>query len=135
MPITRLSASNAAKLYQMSFAKDYLKDTEWQFVPRLTTEHVWDAFVIFSLLEDKKQRHERLCVPHIGDQASRFTEAMEQRNRDFIINGQPDAILHACDKCLRIYQFDGIQRKVFLSWLKAIVAAKPNAAIKQENAM
>ena len=122
----------------MSFAKDYLKDTEWQFVPRLTTEHVWDAFVIFSLLEDKKRQHERLCVPHIGDQASRFTEAMEQRNRDFIINGQPDAILHACDKCLRIYQFDGIeeeQHKVFLSWLKAIVAAKVNTAIKQENVM
>lgn len=88
----------------MSFSKDYLKDTEWRFVPRLTTEHVWDAFIIFSLLNNKKRRHQHLIVPHTGDQASRFVNAMEERNEDFILHGQPDAVAHACDKCLRIYQ-------------------------------
>ena len=110
----RLSASNASKLYELSFSKGYLKDTDWQFVLRLTTKQVWDTFVIFSLLKDKKRRHEHLRVLHTGDQASRFTEAMEERNKDFILHGQPEAVVHACDKCLRLYKVDtGEQRNDF----------------------
>jgi hypothetical protein len=100
----RVSASNAAKLYKMSLMKDYFEEEEWQFVPRLTTEHVWDAFVIVSLLDDKFRRNEHLQVPHTGQQKDRFTEAMQERNENFVINGQPDAVQHACDKCLRIYK-------------------------------
>jgi hypothetical protein len=100
----RVSASNAAKLYKMSLMKDYFEEEEWQFVPRLTTEQVWDEFVIVSLLDDKIRRNEHLQVLHTGKQKDRFTEAMQERNKDFVINGQPDAVQHACDKCLRIYK-------------------------------
>jgi hypothetical protein len=31
---------------------------------------------------------------------------MEDRNRYIIENGQRDAVSHACDKCLRIYEMD-----------------------------
>jgi hypothetical protein len=91
----------------MSFErKDHLRDTDWQFVPRLSPEHVWDAFVIYSLLDDRKQQGGQLKVPHSGNQAGRFRQAMEDRNRYIIENGQPDAVSHACDKCLRIYETD-----------------------------
>jgi len=103
-PRNRVSASNSAKLYEMSFTNDYLRDYEWQFVPRLATEHTWDAFVIYSLLDDKQRHREQLKVPHIGEQADRFTCAMEERNRNIILYGQPDSVTHACDKCLRVYE-------------------------------
>ena len=87
--------------------KNYLQDSEWQFVSRLATEHVWDAFVIFSLLDNKKRWHEQLRVLHTGEQADRFANAMDKHNKDFILNGQPDAVVHACNKCLCIYEFNG----------------------------
>jgi len=104
---TRLSASNLAKLYEMSFTNDYLQDHEWQFVRRLATEHVWDAFVVYSLLDDKRRQGKQLNVPHIGSQADRFTQAMEERNRNIILYGQPDAVTHMCDKCLRVCVDEG----------------------------
>ena len=88
----------------MSLTKDYITDTEWQFGSRLTTEHVWDAIIIVSLLEDKIRQGQHLYVPHTKLQKERFTEAMAERNREIILNGQPDAVGHACDKCMRIYE-------------------------------
>jgi hypothetical protein len=84
--------------------KDYLTDGEWQFVPRLRTEHVWDAFILVSLLDDKKRYQQRLQVPHTGLQKDRFNQAMAERNKDIIYNGQPDIVCHACDKCFRTYK-------------------------------
>jgi hypothetical protein len=80
-----------------------LKDTGWQFGSRLTTEHVWDAFIILCLIEDKQRANQFLQVPHTGAQKDRFRDAMAERNQDFVLNGQPGIIDHACDKCYRIY--------------------------------
>ena len=104
--IPRVSASNAAKLYSMSFENEAnLEHTgDWQFVSHLSTEQVWDAFVIYSLLDEKKRHREQLKVPHTGLQSDRFKQAMEERTQDIILNGQPDAVLHACDKCFRCYE-------------------------------
>ena len=44
-----------------------------------------------------------LSVPHIGSQVDRFKVAMEERSRWIILNGQPDAVWHACDRCMRIF--------------------------------
>ncbi|PPQ83677.1 hypothetical protein CVT26_006236 [Gymnopilus dilepis] len=101
----RVSASNSAKAYDLVFSDtSYVKDGDWQFVPHLTTEDIWDAFVLFSLLDDKQRRNSVLEVSHEGLNKDRFTAAMEERNRDFILNGQPDAVRHACNKCRRCYQ-------------------------------
>jgi len=91
----------------MSLTNDYLQESDWKFVPRLKTEHVWDAFTIYSLLDEKRRQHQQLKVPHTGDQADRFTTAMEERNRNIILYGQPDAVTHACDKCFRVYSLKG----------------------------
>ena len=91
----------------MVLSSDYMKDGEWQFVPRLRTEHVWDTFVLVSLLDDKLRYRQRLQVPHTSLQKDRFTKAMEERNKDIIYNGQPDVVRHARDKCLRMYKTVG----------------------------
>lgn len=92
----------------MSLAQhDYLDDTDWQFITWLSTAQVWDSFVIYSLLDDKRRAHKQLQVPHDGIQADRFKNAMKERNEHIILYGQPDAVNHACDKCLRIYEKDG----------------------------
>jgi hypothetical protein len=88
----------------MVLSSDYVNNGEWQFVPQLRTEQVWDAFVLVSLLDDKLRYQQRLQVPHTGLQKDRFTKAMEERNKDIIYNGQPDVVRHACDKCLRMYK-------------------------------
>lgn len=83
---------------------DYFSPTEWKLSNRLTPNHVWDGFIIYSLLQDRERRGFLLQVPHTGAQANRFKEAMEERNRYIILNGQPDAVRHACDKCMRVYK-------------------------------
>lgn len=67
------------------------------------TEHICDAFVILCLIEDKQRGNQRLQVPHTGLQKDGFREAMADRNQDFVLNGQPGVVDHACDRCYRIY--------------------------------
>jgi hypothetical protein len=54
-------------------------------------------------MEDAVVCSRLLRVPHIGSQADRFKLAMEERNNWIILNGQPDAVRHACDCCIRIF--------------------------------
>jgi len=83
--------------------RTYFQPSEWGLSNRLTTNHIWDAFIILSLLEDSLARSKLLSVPHIGSQADRFKVAMEERSRWIILNGQPDAVQHSCDRCMRIF--------------------------------
>jgi hypothetical protein len=48
----RFSGSNAARLYDMSLAGDYLEGSTWPLRTKLTGNNVWDAFTISSLLGD-----------------------------------------------------------------------------------
>ncbi|KJA21479.1 hypothetical protein HYPSUDRAFT_140419 [Hypholoma sublateritium FD-334 SS-4] len=72
----------------------------------LYREHVWDAFTIVSLLKSKEQCGKVLEVTHIGEQKDRFTKAMGERNCKFILEGQPDAVHHMCDRCFITYVDD-----------------------------
>lgn len=80
-----------------------LEDAGWQFGSKLRTEHVWDAFVLISLLRDHEARGRLLEVPHNGMQKDRFTMAMEERNLRIIHEGQ-DEIDHTCDACTRKFE-------------------------------
>jgi len=88
----------------MSLTKDYITDTECQFGSCLTTKHVWDAIIIVCILEHKIWQGQHLCVPHNRSQKGRFTDAMAKGNREIILNGQPDAVGHVCDRGMRIYK-------------------------------
>jgi hypothetical protein len=79
-------------------------DPEWRLGCHLTTNHVWDAFIILSLLEAHQEAGELLQVSHKGLQEVRFHDAMAKRNKEIIEYGQPNAVCHVCDKCMRIYQ-------------------------------
>jgi hypothetical protein len=39
----------------------------WQFGCVLTTDHVWDAFVLLTLLDYNERQQSCLQVPHTGD--------------------------------------------------------------------
>ena len=75
----------------------YFQPYEWGLSNSLTTNHVWDAFAILSLLDDAVSRGHHLVVPHSGAETNRFKAAMEGRNRWIVLNGQPNAVCHACD--------------------------------------
>jgi hypothetical protein len=93
-------------------SEDYLKGSEWSFGTKLTTNHVWDGFIIAALLDDHQRHGTYLQVPHTGEQKDRFKVAMEVRSNWIVLNGQPDAVRHVCDKCMRIYRIDGEYRKI-----------------------
>ncbi|KIJ92346.1 hypothetical protein K443DRAFT_113758, partial [Laccaria amethystina LaAM-08-1] len=97
------SASNAAHLYTITLSEDeYL--VSCGLSDRPTTDHVWDAFVILSLLEDHVSQGTLLTVPHTGNQCDWFKVAMEDRTSWIIMQGQPNAVQHVCDKCMRIFE-------------------------------
>ncbi|KDQ56363.1 hypothetical protein JAAARDRAFT_690535, partial [Jaapia argillacea MUCL 33604] len=91
----------------------------------LTSEEVWDGFVILALLEDQEARGGKLIVPHRGDQRLRFTEAIQARNNRMRLYGQP-ALTHFCDKCVRRYA-DG--RKVSVVVTDGVTVGHPCCAV------
>ena len=50
---------NCAKIYNAAEVRHVsgFADKNWQFLSKLTTENVWDAFAIVILLEDHAQHH------------------------------------------------------------------------------
>jgi hypothetical protein len=80
----------------------YLESAGWQFGSKLRTEHVWDAFVLITLMRDCETRFRQLEVPYGGLQKDRFIAAMEERNLRIICDGQ-DEIDHVCDVCTRTF--------------------------------
>ncbi|KAJ7739196.1 hypothetical protein B0H16DRAFT_1891141 [Mycena metata] len=80
---------------------------------QLRPEHVWDGFIITTLLEDYTARGEILRVPHTGDQRDRFTQAMEERNARIQLRGQPEWG-HYCTRSLRVWD-DGRKSMSLLS--------------------
>jgi len=81
----------------------YFQLSKWGLSNHLTTNHIWDAFIILSLLEDSVACSKLLSIPHIGSQTDQFKVAMEERSRWIILNGQPDAVQHTCDCCMQIF--------------------------------
>jgi hypothetical protein len=68
----------------------------------LDSDHVYDGFLILSLLEEHISHHSTLTVPHTGLQKDRFTAAVQARNAQMRLYCQPE-IRHYCTKCLRVY--------------------------------
>jgi hypothetical protein len=74
--VYRTSATNCARIYNLSFLGSVPPDG-WAFGFTVTTEQVWDGFVILSLLEDCQVESKVLEVPHTGAQRDRFTKALQ----------------------------------------------------------
>ncbi|KAK7016060.1 hypothetical protein R3P38DRAFT_3569699 [Favolaschia claudopus] len=128
MLVAWVSATNCARAYDMSLSgqqEQDFADGGWQFGCVLTTDHVWDAFIILTLLDYNDRKNTCLHVPHTGEQKDRFKEAMRARNREVIQDGQ-DEIAHCCDKCMREWATYSLSS--VMAWQWVIGAAKIHAA-------
>ncbi|KAJ7069021.1 hypothetical protein B0H15DRAFT_925883 [Mycena belliarum] len=109
-----LSATNCARSYEMALSDRQKCDFTaggWQFGCKLTTDHIWDAFVILTLLDYHARNETCLEVPHTGEQKDRFTDAMRARNYEVVAEGQ-DEVDHCCDKCMKTWRDEeGIERE------------------------
>jgi hypothetical protein len=103
MNVAWKSASNCARSYEQALSKAHIRPQEWKFGSILKSDHVYDSFIILSLLEDHQARQSTLVVPHTGEQKDRFTEAMKARNALIRLYSQPE-IRHFCDLCIRVFK-------------------------------
>ncbi|KDQ59117.1 hypothetical protein JAAARDRAFT_57079 [Jaapia argillacea MUCL 33604] len=125
MLVAWTSATNCARLSNLSLSQGAEPSSEWQFGFSLTSKEVWDGFVILALLEDQQSRGGRLVVPHSGGQRARFTDAVRACNQRMRLYSQP-AVTHFCDKCVRRYD-NG--RKVSVVVTDGITIGHPCCAI------
>ena len=102
----RKSFTNCARTYQMSLSKQGTLPSNWPIQDALKGDHVQDGFTILSLLEDYRERQAILTVPHTGEQADRFMEAIRERSYRIKLCGLRE-ILHRCKKCTRVCEAEG----------------------------
>jgi KDZ transposase family protein len=108
MVLSWTSATNCARIYNTGLASMNNSDSaqsepiDWQFKLEVTSDEVYDAFTILSLLEDCQLQRSTLVVPHGGLAKDRFTTAVQTRNNCFRLCSQPE-LLHYCKKCTRFY--------------------------------
>jgi hypothetical protein len=108
MVLSWTSATNCARIYNTSTGFAALANNpkplavDWQFKLEVTSDEVYDAFTILSLLEDCQLQKSTLVVPHGGLAKDRFTAAVQTRNNRFRLCSQPE-LLHYCKKCTRFY--------------------------------
>ena len=74
--LTRSSVTTCARFYNTAMSCSNQPPTGWQFGFTLTSEHVWSAFLIYSLLEDAIDRQEYLVLSHIGKHRDWFDDAI-----------------------------------------------------------
>ena len=104
----RKSATNCARTYDaaLNHGMESLPDGWSIKASALKGDHIYYGFTLLSLLKDYRSRNTVLIVPHTGDQADRFTEAVRERNVRLKCYGQPE-IEHCCNKCMRLYNTSG----------------------------
>lgn len=126
-----VSATNCVRLYEIAQARVSVehRNKPWQFLSSLTTEEVWDAFVILALLDNHQRRGMQLCVPHVGDQKNRFTAAMRARTEHIMTHGQ-DELPHACYGCMRVFTSpDGTLRGTEVIVTDGVTVGHPCCAV------
>lgn len=102
MLLSWTSATNCARIYNMNFANSKWRPTNWQFSLEVTSEEVYDAFTVLSLLEECQLQSSTLVVPHGGQARDCFTTAIDIRNNRYRLSSQPE-LFHHCKKCMRYY--------------------------------
>jgi len=128
MLVSWTSATNCACLYNLSLAQGKIPPADWSFNFSLTSDHVWIAFIILTLLEDLHARNQTLVVQHAGAHKDRFTDAIRARNIRFRLYNQPE-LRHYCDRCLRLYGDGATARKVWAVVIDGVTIGHPCCAI------
>ncbi|KAG1731000.1 hypothetical protein EDB19DRAFT_1831826 [Suillus lakei] len=125
-------ATNCAQLYNMCLSQGKCAPAGYLVKFKITGDHVWDAFVITTLLEDCKRRMRSLTVPQTGNQRDRFTQAMIDRNRHIQSYGFEDVRRHYCNRCTRMYANDqGVTtHKVSVVVVDGVTVGHPCCAVR-----
>lgn len=111
MVVSWTSATNCARFYNVALRGDHRAPPDWQFGSTLNSEHVYNGFIILSLLEDRSLRQESLSMPHGGLDKDRYKVAMQARNIWMRLYSQPE-LQHYCKKCTRFLD-DGSLFQIF----------------------
>jgi hypothetical protein len=85
--------------HQAHHNPDNGEDPNWKFGTKLTIEHVWDAFMLLSLLKDHEEQGRVLKLPHTRKLKDRFMKEMADHNERIICEGQSE-IAHCCEMCM-----------------------------------
>jgi hypothetical protein len=99
--LSRTSATNGARVYDTHLSDPSRKPEGWCDFS-LRAEHVWDGFILLTLLEEHAGREALLRLPHGGDQKDRYTAAIRERNIRMSQAGQPEWA-HFCNRCTRVF--------------------------------
>ncbi|KIP01615.1 hypothetical protein PHLGIDRAFT_80342, partial [Phlebiopsis gigantea 11061_1 CR5-6] len=76
----------------------------WHYILEVQSSHVWDEFIILSLLEYYHDyNHGALYVPHELGQQEHFRDAMRKRNAHVKLCGLEE-VPHCCNKCTRYWK-------------------------------
>jgi len=86
---------NCACTYEMALAGPDCLPPDWKFKGPLKGDHVQSGFMILSLLEDHHECTTTLIVPHTGEQADCFMEAIKARNARIKLYGQKEVAISA----------------------------------------
>ncbi|KAF7372143.1 hypothetical protein MVEN_00073200 [Mycena venus] len=128
MLISWTSATNAARVYDTCLSKPENRPDHPDWPPersfKLRTKHVWDGFLILSLLEDCEERNAVLQVPNDGEQSACFKEAIRERNAHIRLCGQPEWS-HYCDKCMRVWREGDDLKKIHVVVIDGITIGRP----------
>ena len=106
MVVSWTSATNCARFYNSALSGNRKPPPGWKLGYTLDSDHVWNGFMILSLLEDLSSRKQTLSVPHSGLDQDRYKEAIRLWNRRMRLYSQPE-IRHYCKKCTR-FTTDGV---------------------------
>ncbi|TFY52205.1 hypothetical protein EVJ58_g10145 [Rhodofomes roseus] len=102
MTVAWTSGTNCARFYNTSMRRselDVLLPIQWATNMDMTTEWVWDGFLLYSLLLDHHEHGTVLEVSHDAtNQADRLALALHARNARLAGPGQ-ELWNHACDLC------------------------------------
>jgi hypothetical protein len=100
MVVSWTSATNCACFYNAALGGKNHTPPDWQFRSTLISEHVYNGFLILSLLEDHTLQGKILSVPHGGLDKDRYKAVMQARNIRMRLYSQPE-LQHYCTKCTR----------------------------------
>jgi hypothetical protein len=102
MVLSWTSATNCTRIYNAALATTTTKlPADWKFGSTLTSDHVYNGFMIYCLLEDLIARKQTLSVPHKTCQdKDRYLDAIRVRNQRMRLYSQP-VVRHYCNKCTR----------------------------------
>ncbi|KAE9403482.1 hypothetical protein BT96DRAFT_1080003 [Gymnopus androsaceus JB14] len=125
MVMSWTSATNASQIYNTLYSSTSTSSTT-----SLTDDHIWNAFIILSLIRDSGCRKAVLAVLDSGAQNDRFNQAMSERNQRIAEYGQ-DLINHYCDRCLKVTEKeDGKHYKIHALVANGICIGHPRCAFQ-----